>query len=289
MKNSTYLKVALLCLLGLGTQVGVALGWNIDLTYSPWHTDSSCDDEYCVYNTTGERVFVYHEKTGAKYTLGPGENGYLTHKGAKLQCHPNELRCGFLDGRRQCVVRLAPFGYKPGIVLEALDFRPAYPVRPRAVAPPPAMHAREMQSPQRESRPSAREVQPPPQEVRKASAPPSARSETVNLPELLRLLLERMVHVYHRERGEEKDRKLAGLKEVFDRNLAGILPKDTAAKLKDYEALCQCIHQRAASGMSLDEIFREGRCGTRSTRELRTEIVNEFTQRLNRQSHRPAM
>jgi len=146
-----------------------------------------------------------------------------------------------------------------------------------------------MQSQQRASQPPAREVQPPAQEVRKASAPPSARSDTVNLSELLRQVLERMVHVYHRERGVEKDRKLAGLKEVFDRHLAGVLPNDTAAKLKEYEALCQCIHQRAASGMSLDEIFREGRCGTRSTRELRTEIVNDFAQRINRQSRRPAM
>lgn len=275
-RNSSYLKVALFCVLALGLQWGIALGWYIDLTDSPWHTESSGEREYCVYNNTGERVFLYHDKTGGKYTLEPGEKGFPAHAGEKLKYHPHEIRCGFPDGRRQCVVRLAPFGYDPGLVLETAEQRQAGNEPSRRAGMPWAAE-------------QSGELQPSEGQVRKASAMAPARTNGVNPPELLRQILERMVYVYHRERGEKKDRKLAELADVFDRHLAGTLPRETAAKLKEYETLCQCVHERAASGMSLDEIYREGLCGSRSTRDVRTEIVNDFARRVRRYSESPAM
>lgn len=276
MRVSSFLKVVPVCALLVGFHAGFGFGWNIDFTLSPWHSDPSCQDEFSVYNNTGERVFIYHDKTGIKYTLEPGQSGELTYKGSKLKFHPNEIRCGFPHGTKQCVVKSAPFGFNPALVLEALNYPHATPApSPRPETPPLIRRA-----------PA---VQPPEREVRKASAPAPARNDSESLPELLRLLLERMVYVYHRERGEAKNRKLSELKEVLDRQLAGSLPPETAARLKDYEALCQCIHERAASGMSLDEIFKEGRCGARSTRELRAAIVSDFAQHIRRHYARPAM
>ena len=248
--------VALLSVAPLGACAYVCSDWVPTRVWNPAYYIPKKRGAYQVYNNTGVTVFVYHQRSGTRYTFRPGQSGYLATNGGKLEFHPSELRCGSPEAGKECIIRFAMFGQAPGIVLELPRYRPAAYVRPRVAV-------------RRQPR----------QPTRATQRPPSGRSQSYHAGdagEILRTFLERMVHIYCHSRGAEKERKLADLRSAFNRRLRGRIPRNIYPELERYESVCRCIHEQIRSGAPLATIFKERRCGGRSTKQIRAEIVAGF-------------
>jgi hypothetical protein len=91
--------------------------------------------------------------------------------------------------------------------------------------------------------------------------------------EAMRDYLERMVHVYYRNDAVEAGPKLSALKSRYRRLINGLASSELYRDLAEYEKLCQCIHRRAGSGLTLEEIYARRLCGNTTTKRKRAEIV----------------
>ncbi len=254
--------VALMSLVPLAALAYECSGWT---PLRLWDGSFSVPRErqgYLVYNNTGTVVFVYHPETRSRYTFAPGQSGHLGQDGMVLKFHPSEIICGSLDCRRQCTVRLALIDLVPVVVLELAHRRPA----PRYVR----RQAPSSQPPERRQirkKTSAR-VRPVPDQVR---ADPCA---------VVRVYLEKMVHIYCRYQGVELGRRLNDLKYRYANRLRRMVPQDIFADVGRYESICQCVNKLAASGMDTKKIFTERRCGDFTTKQLRARIIDRLRTRI---------
>ncbi|GEM_PF-865844 len=224
-----------------------------------WESRNAATPEplaYLLYNNTGTPVFVHHYKTGANFTFDRAQSGYLTYERKRLKFHPTELRCSSVQPSKRCVVRFVRFGLVPGLVLELLDSQPIDYIKEKRVDFKQQRHV-----------------------PGNLVSPSSQSGKGADLRKPLRIYLERMVHIYYHSRGADKNRKLANLRSMFNSTLRQMVPKDLLSNLERYEAVCQCIHNGARSGLSIQEIFRQKTCDTRTTKQIRSEILNRLGRR----------
>jgi hypothetical protein len=217
---------------------------------------------YLVHNNTGTVVFVYHPETRSRYTFAPGRSGRLGQDGRVLKFHPSEIVCGSIDCSKRCIVRLALINLVPVVVLELAGRQPppGYASVPRRASGPV--------TPPRVRPAASRRVRARPVEV---SREPS---------EIVRVYLEKMVHIYCRYRGVELRRRLEELKDSYTNKLRRVLPQDVVPDVGRYESVCRCVNELAASGMNTTKIFAEKRCGDASTRQLRARIIDRLRTRV---------
>ena len=254
--------VGFLCLVPLATWAYECSGWT---PIRLWDGSFSIPRErqgYLVHNNTGTVVFVYHPATRSRYTFAPGQSGHLGHDGRVLKFHPSDIICGSLDCSRQCVVRLALIDLVPVVVLELAGRRPA----PRYVRRSPAASRSPARVPTQQT--TSHRFRPSPDQVREDPC------------EIVRVYLEKMVHIYCRYQGVELRRRLDDLKDHYVNRLRRMVPRDVFTDMGRYESICQCVNKLAASGMDTKKIFKERRCGGSSTKQLRARIVNRLRTRI---------
>jgi hypothetical protein len=113
------------------------------------------------------------------------------------------------------------------------------------------------------------------------AAPQFVRSSFVSPHEssapcrLLNKYMERLIYVYHRLGGVQKQKKLAALNLEYRNILGSALPPVLRDGLEEYEKMCECIHDMGRSGFSLQDIYVRRLCGRVTTKEKRLEIINK--------------
>jgi hypothetical protein len=159
-------------------------------------------------------------------------------------------------------VRLALIDLVPVVVLELAD----RPRAPRYVRRSPA-----------DSRPRARV---PTQRTTSGRFRPLPDQVREDPSKIIRVYLEKMVHIYCRYQGLELRRKLNDLKDRYANRLRRMVPQDIFADVGRYESVCQCVNKLAASGMDTNKIFAERRCGDSTTKQLRARIIDRLRTRI---------
>lgn len=134
---------------------------------------------------------------------------------------------------------------------------------------PVPSHKRE---PDRNDRQFNSPAQAAPQFVRSSFVSPR---ETCTPCQDLNKYMERLVYVYHRLGGPQKEKRLAALNFEYRNIIGGALPADLRSGLEDYEKMCECIHTLGRSGLSLQDIYVRRLCGQVTTKEKRLEIINK--------------
>ncbi len=102
-----------------------------------------------------------------------------------------------------------------------------------------------------------------------------APKENGNTCERLSAHMERLVHIYSRLGGAEKQKRLSALNLEYRAFIEGALPTELRLELENYRRLCECIHRQGGSGLSLSDIYGRRLCGKISTKEKRSEILGK--------------
>ncbi len=256
---SDCLRWAVVCMALATVLPGLCWGWGLGRTEDSWPLDPRREDSYAyrIHNNTGTAADVLHDRLGVRYSFAPGQTAFLAAAGCKLKFHPSEIRCWTNVPCTRCIIRPAVVDTAAVLMLELVG------------TAPPSNIAR-MRHATLRAQPAAAIVQQP------TRSP--AQGTNLDVPGTLREFMERMVHVCYYSRGAEKDRKLGQLKQTYQERLQHVLPQNILSELGNYEAVCQCIHKQASSGLSMSEIFSRKRCGDFTTREMRARILSALRQ-----------